>query len=72
MFFDKAVECCSREEMRGFQEKKLKETVAYAYEKIPFYRKRFDAYGVHPDDIRTLSDLPNLPFTTKAGGLTTP
>ena len=66
MFFDKAVECCSRDEMCGFQEKKLKETVAYAYEKIPFYRERFDAYGIHPGDIRTLADLPNLPFTTKS------
>ena len=31
----------------------------------PFYRTRFDAVGVHPDDVRTLADIAKLPFTTK-------
>ena len=31
----------------------------------PFYRRSFDAAGVHPDDIKSLDDLAKLPFTTK-------
>ncbi|HEX4226824.1 MAG TPA: phenylacetate--CoA ligase PaaK, partial [Pseudonocardiaceae bacterium] len=32
---------------------------------VPFYRSKFDAAGVHPDDCRTLADLAKFPFTTK-------
>jgi phenylacetate-CoA ligase len=33
---------------------------------VPHYRRAWDAAGVHPDDVRELSDLALLPFTTKA------
>ena len=36
-----------------------------AYECVPHYRRKFDAAGVHPDDLRTLADLTAFPFTTK-------
>ena len=29
------------------------------------YRERFDAAGVHPDDVTDLSDLAKFPFTAK-------
>jgi phenylacetate-CoA ligase len=32
---------------------------------VPFYRRRFDEAGVHPDDCRELADLANYPFTIK-------
>jgi phenylacetate-CoA ligase len=32
---------------------------------VPHYRKSFDAAGVHPDDLKQLSDLSKFPFTTK-------
>ena len=38
----------------------------HAYDNVPHYRASFDAAGVHPDDIRELSDLAKLPFTAKA------
>ena len=37
----------------------------HAYENVPLYREKFDAAGVHPDDIKTLTDVQKLPFTTK-------
>jgi phenylacetate-CoA ligase len=40
--------------------------VRYAYDNVAFYRKSFDEKGIRPDDIKTLDDLPKLPFTTKA------
>ena len=33
---------------------------------MPHYRKKFDAAGVHPDDLQALADLAKFPFTTKA------
>ena len=43
----------------------LKTTLSGAYERIPDYRARLDAAGVHPDDLKTLADLARFPFTTK-------
>jgi phenylacetate-CoA ligase len=32
---------------------------------VPHYRKKYDAAGVHPSDLKQLSDLARFPFTTK-------
>ena len=37
----------------------------HAYDTVPHYRKKFDAHGVHPDDLKRLADLAKFPFTTK-------
>ncbi|UOQ59161.1 phenylacetate--CoA ligase [Leucobacter rhizosphaerae] len=55
----------SRDELEALQLERLQWTVRHAYENVPFYRQKFDAAGVHPDDIRALSDIERLPFTTK-------
>lgn len=34
-------------------------------ENVPFYKKRLDESGIKPEMIKSLSDLRNLPFTTK-------
>ncbi|WP_085791609.1 phenylacetate--CoA ligase PaaK [Roseivivax jejudonensis] len=59
------IEVASRDEITALQRERLSWTLHHAYENAPFYRARFDAAGVHPDDIRNLSDLAKLPFTTK-------
>jgi len=43
----------------------LKWTLNRVYERVPHYRAKFDAAGVHPDDLKTLADLAKFPFTTK-------
>jgi phenylacetate-CoA ligase len=43
----------------------LQSTVRTAYEKVPHYRAALDAAGFAPGDLRQLSDLSRLPFTTK-------
>ena len=60
-----AIETASRDEISGLQLERLKWTLNHAYENSPFYRKRFDEKGVHPDDLKTLSDLAKFPFTVK-------
>jgi phenylacetate-CoA ligase len=65
MPWDEKFECMPVEELRKFQLEKLKETVAWAYEKIPFYRKKLDEKGVQPGDIQKLEDVSKLPVTVK-------
>ena len=60
-----AAERMSRDEIRALQLTRLQHTVRHAYANVPLYTRKFDAAGVHPDDIRTLEDVALLPFTTK-------
>ncbi|GAC1599639.1 MAG: phenylacetate--CoA ligase [Pseudarthrobacter sp.] len=58
-------ETISRDELEALQLSRLQHTVSYAYDRVPLYKRKFDAAGVHPNDLRELSDLGNFPFTTK-------
>jgi phenylacetate-CoA ligase len=55
----------SLDELRAHQLERLQDTVRRCYDNVPYYRSTWDAAGVHPDDIRALSDLAKLPFTDK-------
>ncbi len=66
MFFDKKIEQMAREQMREIQLERLKKIVKYAYERVPFYKKKFDEIGLLPGDIKTLEDIKKIPYTTKA------
>ena len=59
------IEIASRDEITALQLERLQWTVRHAYDNVPLYRRKFDAVGVHPDDIKSLSDVAKLPFTTK-------
>jgi phenylacetate-CoA ligase len=58
-------ETMSRDEIEALQLSRLQHTVAYAYDRVPLYKRKFDDAGIHPTDLRELSDLGNFPFTTK-------
>jgi phenylacetate-CoA ligase len=60
-----AVENASRDEISALQLARMLWSVRHAYEHSPFYRKRFDDHGAHPDDLRTLADIAKFPFTVK-------
>src|ERR1700761_1211646 len=59
------IETASADQLQSLQLARLKETVSRAYDKVPHYRRAFDQAGVHPDDLRQLSDISKFPFTTK-------
>jgi phenylacetate-CoA ligase len=59
------IEKASLDELRHLQLERLKWTLRHAYDAIPHYRKKFDAHGVRPDDLKRLEDLARFPFTTK-------
>lgn len=59
------IEIASRDEITSLQLERLKWTIAHAYENVSLYKRKFDAAGVHPDDLRAPEDIAKFPFTTK-------
>ena len=59
------IETASRDEIASLQLLRLRWSLQHAYDNVPHYRRAFDEKGVHPSDLRTLSDLARFPFTTK-------
>ncbi len=53
------------DELRSLQLQRLKWSLEHAYANVESYRKKFDAAGVHPSDLKELSDLSKFPFTDK-------
>lgn len=65
MFWNKPFECMPRPELEAVQLDRLQKTVERVYHNVPFYRQKFQEMGLEPGDIKNLSDLKKLPFTTK-------
>ena len=59
------IEIASRDEIADVQLERLKRALDNAYTNVAHYRAKFDAAGVHPDDLKNLSDLAKFPFTVK-------
>lgn len=62
---DPKIECMSRDEMSALQSERLVRQVKNVYENVEFYRKKMDALGLEPGDIKGIEDIGKLPFTTK-------
>jgi len=58
-------ECMDRDDLRGLQNERLRETVERVYFNVPFYRHRMQEAGLGPESINSIGDLKKLPFTTK-------
>jgi phenylacetate-CoA ligase len=65
MIWDKSAECMSADERHERQGAALRQLVHRIYKAVPAYRKKMADKGVLPEDIRSVEDLPKLPFTTK-------
>lgn len=65
MVQDKELHYRSKEEIRLFQEARLRETIAYVADRSAFYRRLFEEHQIDPASIRTLEDLKRLPLTSK-------
>ena len=60
-----AIETASRDEISSLQLERLKWSLHHAYDNVPHYQDKFDAAGIVPDDLSTLSDLAKFPFLVK-------
>ncbi|ONF70350.1 phenylacetate--CoA ligase PaaK [Amycolatopsis keratiniphila] len=63
--FSDEAENLTIDELQALQLKRLRWTLRHAYDNVPFYTRKFDEAGVHPDDCKALEDLAKFPFTTK-------
>jgi len=66
MYWQPENETMGRGELEELQLERLGSTLNRVYLNIPFYRKKFDEAGFNPDDLRSLDDLRNMPFTVKS------
>lgn len=64
MYLHPEFEKLTRSEIEVLQSERLKKTVRQCMNS-EFYRRRFAESHIDPDDIRSLSDLSRIPFTTK-------
>jgi phenylacetate-CoA ligase len=65
MIWNESAECSDAGTRQAQQSESLIKLVKTAYERVPFYKKKFDAIGVKPQDIRSIDDIVKLPYTTK-------
>ncbi|MEY2617503.1 MAG: hypothetical protein RL522_505 [Pseudomonadota bacterium] len=66
-FWNRRVETIPRAQLDALHLARIQRLVAYAYENTAFYRRKLDAAGVKPSDIRSLADYKRLvPVTDKS------
>jgi phenylacetate-CoA ligase len=65
MIYNEKYETMDIGEKKELQLRRLQKIVKTAYEKVPFYKKKFDDAKVKPEDIKNLKDIEKIPFTTK-------
>ncbi|GAC1342892.1 MAG: phenylacetate--CoA ligase [Ktedonobacteraceae bacterium] len=59
------IEALPREKLRELQDNQLRQMISYLHKRVPFYQEMFNTSGIQPGDIRSVEDLPKLPFTRK-------
>jgi phenylacetate-CoA ligase len=65
IYWEEEIETLPRVGLESIQLRRLKHLVARVYKTVEPYRRKMDAIGLKPDDIKTLADLAKLPFTVK-------
>ena len=63
--FDRRAQMLNTKQLKQVQHAKLRKIVRYAYDHVPFYRKRFDAIRLDPRSIKGVEDVEKVPFTVK-------
>jgi phenylacetate-CoA ligase len=55
----------SPSQIRQYQTVRFQALIKHAYDTVPFYRRRYDKYGIRPEDIKDLCDISRLPLLTR-------
>ncbi len=64
-YYQKDIECASRDEIRSLQDERLVSQVRHVWDNVPYYRHKMEKAGVSPADIHGVKDIHKLPFLTK-------
>jgi len=65
-YWDRARETMPAEERDAVILAKIQAVMSWAWERAPFYRKRWQAAGLEPGDVRSLADFERVPTIQKA------
>ena len=63
---EKDLKSITRKVIEDFQLFKLRRTLNHACRESVFYQELFGKHGINPSDVKSLADLPKIPFTTPA------
>lgn len=66
MIWNEEIETMRRPQLIQLQGERLSQLAHYVYNRVPFYREKFDEMGLTPGAIQVVEDLQKLPFTKKA------
>lgn len=59
------IEKASLDELQALQLSRMQWSLQHAYDNVAHYKKAYDEAGVHPSELKSLSDLARFPYTTK-------
>ena len=65
LYWEEEIETLPRVGLESIQLRRLQHLVSRVYRTVAPYRRKMEAGGVRPEDIKTLADLRKLPFTVK-------
>ena len=65
-YYQEDIETASPERIREIQNEKIVRQVRHVWDHVPYYRHLMEEKGVTPEDIRSVDDIPKLPFLSKA------
>lgn len=65
MIWEPAVECLPRAQLERLQGERLRQSVRWCLERVPFYRETLGGAGFDPRAIRGVADVARLPFSAK-------
>ena len=64
-YLDPEIETMGQRQLQELQEAKLAKQLDYLFARSPFYQDKFRIAGIRREDLQSLGDLVNCPFTTK-------
>ena len=62
-------ELLSESEKKAKQFELLKDTLVYAYENVPYYKKLFDSVDFNPQKMQSASEIEQIPLLTKEAAI---
>ncbi len=65
-YFEEKIETMPQKDLNVLMLERLKKTLKYVYQNVPFYKEKFDNAGINIDLIKNMKDLQNFPFTFKS------
>jgi phenylacetate-CoA ligase len=64
-YWRKDIECMPRADLDALKLKRAQGMIKRAYDKIPFFKKKYSEKGLSPEDLKTLADLTKFPMAVK-------